>query len=224
MASLVLHLDASAKMILEAAAANPAFLHQSILALVKEQDSSITDEGSYTHEVRGDELILTPTTTLKSCVAEVMTTNPFWTSNSRILGRAAELYTCRAVKCPRCSADNWLECVTNEKSKDQVCQSCNKQFQIKCKKMTQKQIDRVHTTGKFSTIGAEYSTTLKSLEDNIDYILVIYNEQNVLLDLIHIKSEDITPECVVPRTPLAETARRAGWQGCTLKFDKLTSL
>jgi len=56
---IVLSLDPAAKMILVASAANPTFFHQSILALLEEQDNSTIEEGSYTHEIKGDELILT---------------------------------------------------------------------------------------------------------------------------------------------------------------------
>ena len=63
--ALTLSLDSAAKMILSVSAANPAFLHQSILSLLKEQGNSThLVEGSYTHEIRGDQLILTPTTTI----------------------------------------------------------------------------------------------------------------------------------------------------------------
>ncbi len=56
---IVLSLDPTAKMILVASTANPTFFHQSILTLLEEQGIATTlKEGSYTHEIKGDELIL----------------------------------------------------------------------------------------------------------------------------------------------------------------------
>jgi len=144
------------------------------------------------------------------CVDAVKTSNPAWKSNSRILGRAAEIYCCSHLKCPNCSSCDWLECVTNEKSKDQICRHCNKQFQIKCKKMNRQEYRRLVDTRIFKTVGAEYQTTLKSLEDKIDYIALLYTETYDVHEILHIKE----------RPPLAQTARRAGWQGCNLVFPK----
>ena len=37
--------------------------------------------------------------------------------------------------------------------------------------------------------------------------------------ILKIDSQFINPECVIPRKPLGINARRAGWQGCYLKFN-----
>ena len=97
-----------------------------------------------------------------------------------------------------------------------------KKYQIKCKNTTEKSYNNSKKNREFKTIGAEYNTTLKSIEDQIDYIIILYKKVNyIILDIIHIKSDDITCDNIIPRKPLGNNARRAGWQGCTLHFTNI---
>jgi len=158
---------------------------------------------------------------LQNAIDTVKKQNPLWKNNSRIIGRASEIYCCIHMKCTECNSSDWLECITNEKSKDQICNTCKKQYQIKCKKTTPKQCNTIKTSQIFKTIGAEYNTTLKSIGEGIDYIIILYDKNNDILDILHIKSEDITRDNIIPRNKLSETARRAGWQGCNLSFTNV---
>ena len=147
---------------------------------------------------------------------------PLWKSNSRIIGRAAEIYCCEKLQCRNCNEMNWLECIVNAKSKDQICKTCGKKYQIKCKNTTEKLYNNSKKTREFKTIGAEYNTTIKSIEDEIDYIIILYKKVNYdILDIIHIKSDDITCNNIIPRKPLSNNAKRAGWQGCHLHFTNI---
>lgn len=147
---------------------------------------------------------------------------PLWKSNSRIIGRAAELYSCEKIKCLRCNQINWLECVINQKSTDQICKNCGKKYQIKCKNTFEKAYDNIKKYSKFTTIGGEYNSTLKSITDKIDYIIILYENVNYnILDIIHVKSDDITCKNIIPRKPLSSNAKRAGWQGCKLHFTNI---
>jgi len=159
---------------------------------------------------------------LQDEIKRVKQDNPLWKSNSRIIGRAAEIFSCEKMKCIKCNEANWLECVTNEKSKDQICKNCGKKYQIKCKKITKKSYHTIKKNGEFKTIGAEYNTTLKSIEYQIDYIIILYEKMTYnILDIIHVESKDITKDNIIPRKPLTKNARRAGWQGCNLYFETI---
>tara|TARA_B100000767_G_C19705943_1_gene510538 strand:+ start:818 stop:1285 length:468 start_codon:yes stop_codon:yes gene_type:complete len=148
-----------------------------------------------------------------------MIQEPLWKNNSRILGRAAEIYSYENIKCVNCNELNWFECVTNEKSKDLVCKTCGQKYQIKCKNTTEKSYDNIKKNNIFKTVGAEYNTTLKSIDYQIDYIIILYEKvEKSILDIIHIKSSNITSDNIIPRNPLSDNARRAGWQGCNLHF------
>ena len=159
---------------------------------------------------------------LQQQVDKVKEDNPLWKSNSKIIGRAAEIYCCEKIKCIKCNEMNWLECDTNEKSKDLICKNCEKNYQIKCKKITKNQYNNIKINNEIKISGAEYNTTLKSIEDQIDYIIILYENVNLnILDIIHIKSINITSGNIIPRNPLRETAKRAGWQGCKLHFTNI---
>ena len=158
---------------------------------------------------------------LKEDIDVVKIENPAWKSNSRIIGRAGEKYCSKNMKCIECNSCDWLECITNEKSKDQICNNCKKNYQIKCKKIGKKQHSNILINKTFKTIGAEYNTTLKSIDQNIDYIIILYdNKSYKILDILHIKSSNITCENIIPRKPLSDKAKREGWQGCYLHFIK----
>jgi hypothetical protein len=150
--------------------------------------------------------------------------NTEWKSVSRIIGRAGEIYCCNKLKCPNCNSKEWIECDVNKKSKDQICKICNKNYQIKCKKITTGQHTKIITSKKVKMIGAEYNTTLKSLDENIDYIVMLYDKNYFIIDVLNIKSQNLTKENIIPRTPLSKNAKRGGWQGCNLIFNNFESL
>ena len=70
-------------------------------------------------------------------------------------------------------------------------------------------------------LGAEYKTTLNSVtESDWDLILVAYcKNENKINQILKVESSYIKENSVLPRKPLASTARRAGWQGCYLVFN-----
>ena len=155
-------------------------------------------------------------------INKVKEQNPLWKNNSRIIGRAAEIYSCEKIKCIKCNEMNWLECNVNEKSKDQICKNCGKKYQIKCKNISEKSYNNIKKNDEFKTIGAEYNTTLKNIENQIDYIIILYKKiNNDILGIIHIKSDNITYNNIIPRKPLSNSAKRAGWQGCNLHFTNI---
>ena len=160
---------------------------------------------------------------LKQYIDKVKMDKPHWKSKSQIVGRAGEKYFYNNIKCLECSEKNLLECKINEKSKDIICRSCNKKYQIKCKKYTQSKYNNLKKKKIFKTIGAEYNTTLRSINENIDYIIILYDENRdfIIFNIIHIKSIDITGDNIIPRKPLGENAKRAGWQGCYLCFSNI---
>ena len=144
-----------------------------------------------------------------------------WTSTSKIVGEAAEdcIIT---MHCPICSNKSLVKYKQNEKSKDVKCENCNCQIQIKATKNTKKE----HTT--LTLLGAEYKTTCSSIKENkVHYIVLLYSvveDIYTVNKLFFIDCVDINETCVIPRKPLSSTAKRAGWQGCMLVFNRFKSL
>jgi type II restriction enzyme len=147
--------------------------------------------------------------------------NNNWKSESRIIGEACEDYVIHKIKCIRCDNNNFEKYKTNEKSKDLICISCNQKYQIKAKSATHKQINNIKCKNQFKTIGGEYSTTLNNINEKIDYLIILYEKQSYkILNILYITNENITSNYITPRNPLSLTAKRAGWQGCNILFEK----
>ena len=158
---------------------------------------------------------------LSDIVSQVKENNN-WKSESRIVGEACEYYIKSNIKCVRCNDNNFEKCKTNEQSKDLICISCNQKFQVKAKSATQKQFNNIKNKNKFKTIGGEYSTTLKNINQQIDYFIILYEKQSYkIINILYIKNESINSDCIIPRKPLSITAKRSGWQGCNILFDNL---
>lgn len=70
-------------------------------------------------------------------------------------------------------------------------------------------------------IGGDYKSTLAHLDENIDYLIVLYDKLSYNIDVfLHIQHEDVNEENIIPRKPLSLNAKRAGWQGCYLHFNR----
>lgn len=148
--------------------------------------------------------------------------NNNWKSESRIVGEACEYYIKNNVKCVRCFDNNFEKCKTNEKSKDLICINCHQKYQIKAKSATQRQVNNIKDKNTFNTIGGEYLTTLHNINEKIDYLIILYEKQSYkIINILYIKNENITSNCIKPRKPLSITAKRAGWQGCNISFNDI---
>jgi len=158
---------------------------------------------------------------LNNIISQVKESNK-WKNESRIVGEACEYYIKNNVKCVRCNNNNFEQCKINEISKDLIGISCNQQYQIKAKSATQRQVNNIKYTNTFKTIGGEYSTTLHNINENIDYLIILYEKQSYkIINILYIKNENINSNCIMPRKPLSLTAKRAGWQGCSILFNNI---
>jgi len=155
-------------------------------------------------------------------IIEKIKENNNWKNKSRIVGEACEEYIKNNLKCLRCNSYNFKKYKTNEKSKDLFCSECDQKYQIKAKCLSQKQINKIISKNSFKTIGGEYSTTINHIDENIDYLIVLYEKQSYKIkNILYVKSEFLNEECIIPRKPLSLKAKRAGWQGCNILFNNL---
>jgi len=144
-----------------------------------------------------------------------------WTSKSRIIGEAIEDCVV-TLPCPICKHTTMTKYKANEKSKDVRCNTCCAQIQIKGSKHTKKLLSPI------KLLGAEYNTTCLSIKENmVHYLVILYSDTNdvyTINDILFIHRDHIHESCIIPRKKLSSTAKRAGWQGCTLVFDTFTSI
>ena len=146
---------------------------------------------------------------------ELLQINNEWKSKSRIYGEVVELWVENNVPC-KCGG-KFINQPANQKSIDCICDKCLKNIQIKSSSKPFK----VNRDKKLRILGAEYMTTLNSInkDDNWDLMLVHYDKEfNKVKELKIIESQYISAKNVIPRKPLGPNARRAGWQGCYLEF------
>ena len=99
---------------------------------------------------------------------------------------------------------------------------CYQKYQIKAKSANQKQVNNIKNKDTFKIIGGEYSTTIKNINEQIDYLIILYEKQSYkIINILYIKYENINLNCIIPRKPLSPTAKRAGWQGCNILFNNI---
>jgi hypothetical protein len=111
--------------------------------------------------------------------------------------------------CLACLADNLERLSANTPVADFECGQCQSRYQLKGK------------NGRFGRfiIGAAYEPTRLAASNGTmpEHLLVEFDTRYATVVFVEaIPGQTITEDRVRPRTPLRETARRAGWQGCTI--------
>tara|TARA_R110000824_G_scaffold1643_4_gene8135 strand:+ start:7993 stop:8505 length:513 start_codon:yes stop_codon:yes gene_type:complete len=156
---------------------------------------------------------------MSTCLKDSLKKVPsHWKAESKIYGEACEFWISAHYNCPICSGGKLKKLTANEKSIDHLCSSCGELFQAKAHKKSFEKRD-----GSVGFIGAEYNTTVSSLEKEKKWnlILIEYDKDSDQVKRVGtILKENIAKDNIIPRKPLSAHARRAGWQGCNFKFNK----
>ena len=137
-------------------------------------------------------------------------------SASQIARVATEQWAESNLYCPSCGL-NLVSYPAGTRVYDFYSPNCEERFQLKSS--AQKH--------SHSILGSEYQTTINSILSNAQpsFVLLHYNKSDwAVEDLFLVHRACITTSCVIPRTPLSPTARRAGWQGCLISLDKIPKL
>jgi len=115
--------------------------------------------------------------------------------------------------CPSCLS-NLVPSQTNAKAVDFACSKCSIQYQLKSTK------SKIGT----SIPDGAYATMLAAVKSDTCPALVLMHYRKVdwtVLNLIVIPSFALTEQAIIPRKPLASTARRAGWIGCNIDLSRI---
>lgn len=136
-----------------------------------------------------------------------------YTSNSQIARLLTENWVLNNSYCPSCGDLPLSEFGNNRPVADFYCKKCSEEFELKSK------------SGKLSkkiTDGA-YSTMIERInsDNNPNFFFLTYTKQWTVNDFLIIPKQFFTPEIIIKRPPLAETARRAGWVGCNIDISKV---
>lgn len=115
-------------------------------------------------------------------------------------------------QCPQC-ADGLCRTPNNTVAMDFLCRTCRQGFELKSKK---------GVFGKTIPDGA-YASMLTRIRSgqSANLILLSYTEEYETRSVVAIPKRFLVAEIVVPRTPLGNHCRRAGWQGCNINIGLL---
>ena len=138
-------------------------------------------------------------------------------NKSQIARIETEKWVIDSLFCPLCG--NRLNASTaNTKVYDFFCSSCNQEYQLKAlsKKIGKK------------LIGSEYYTFIKAIQNRSvpNFLVMEYSIENNTFkskEVIFIPKVFISEAIIEKRTPLSESARRAGWTGYNLLFEHIPS-
>ena len=134
-------------------------------------------------------------------------------SNSQIARLLTENWVLNNSYCPSCGSLPLNEFENNRPVADFYCKKCSEEFELKSK------------SGKLSNTISDgaYSTMIErvSSENNPNFFFLTYTKTWTVNDFLIIPKQFFTPEIIIKRPPLKETAKRAGWVGCNIDISKV---
>jgi type II restriction enzyme len=136
-----------------------------------------------------------------------------YTSNSQIARVLTENWVLNNSYCPSCGDLPLNEFENNRPVADFYCKNCSEEFELKSKSG---KLTNTITDGAYSTMIERINS-----ENNPNFFFLTYTKQWTVNDFLIIPKQFFTPEIIIKRPPLAETARRAGWIGCNIDISKV---
>ncbi|MGB4883090.1 MAG: DpnI domain-containing protein [Neisseria sp.] len=136
-------------------------------------------------------------------------------SNAQIARVLTEAWLSKNGYCPNCGCKPIIQFSNNLPVRDFYCSDCDEQFELKSK--------QAKSAGKSITDGA-YSTMIERIqaEDNPNFFFLSYRKIDYSVQqLMLVPKHFLTADMIIRRKPLPETARRAGWVGCTMNIGML---
>lgn len=134
-------------------------------------------------------------------------------SNSQKIRVMSEIWTEQNIFCPNCGGKlSGLK--NNKKVSDFLCKNCLENFEQKASKKK----------FKWKVISSEYYTLIKRLKEEnkpnfffLHYIDLKYSIENFFV----VPKYFFVSEIIEKRKPLSSTAKRAGWTGSNILFDRI---
>ena len=114
--------------------------------------------------------------------------------------------------CPCCGNIRIEKMPNNSPVADVYCENCGEIFELKSK--------RTHIGAKI--LDGAYHTMIERITSNVNPQLFVMQYSNLsVTDLTLIPKFFFTPDVIEKRKPLPPTARRAGWVGCNILYQKI---
>lgn len=132
-------------------------------------------------------------------------------SSSQIARVLTEEWVKENAYCPNCGNDHINRFENNKPVADFFCPSCGRVFELKSKN---------NKIGHEINDGA-YGTMIDKINNESipDFLFMSYfRERYIVNDFFIIPKHFFTPDIIVKRKPLSETAHRKGWVGCKINI------
>lgn len=138
-------------------------------------------------------------------------------NKSQIARVVTENWAEKNMYCPVCGNDHLCHYRANKPVADFYCAKCASDFELKSKQSL-RNID----VASSKIVAGAYVTTIERItsKNNPHLLYMVYNEITVT-NILFIPQFFFVPEIIEKRSPLKETARRAGWTGCNIRLDKV---
>lgn len=132
-----------------------------------------------------------------------------YTSASQKIRILTEDWVKRSIFCPNCGTKNVTPHINNKPVADFFCSSCNEDYELKSKE------------GKIGNkiVDGAYATMIDRLNSssNPNFFMLSYDKNfYIIKDFFCVPKHFFSPNLIEKRSPLAATAKRAGWIGCNL--------
>lgn len=126
-----------------------------------------------------------------------------------------EDWLARNMYCPICGEISISRAEPNAPVKDYVCNHCKSQYELKSKRVNSDEYKAKVNDGVYRTM-IDRITSL----DNPSFFFMHYDNYEVN-NLIIVPKCFFVPEVIEKRNPLADNARRAGWEGCNILLKQI---
>lgn len=125
----------------------------------------------------------------------------------------SEYWLTRNLFCPCCGNVHIDKLPNNSPVADARCENCGEVFELKSKK---------NSIGAKVMDGA-YHTMIERITGNLNpqLLLMQYSSKMFVSNLLFIPKFFFTPDIIEKRKPLSSNARRAGWVGCNILYEKI---
>jgi type II restriction enzyme len=137
-----------------------------------------------------------------------------YSSNSQIARILTEDWVKQNSYCPSCGCLPLNEFANNKPVADFYCNTCKEEFELKSKNGS---LSNTITDGAYSTMIERISSN-----QNPNFFFLTYTKTWSVNNFLIIPKQFFTPEIIIKRKPLSDTARRAGWVGCNIDISKIT--
>lgn len=134
-------------------------------------------------------------------------------SRSQRVRVMSEFWLVKNIFCPCCGQEHIYGVANNSPVADAQCKNCGEIFELKSKK---------NLIGS-KIVDGSYQTMIERITSNANPQLFVmsYSDKFSVTDLILVPKFFFTSDIIEKRKPLSENARRAGWTGCKILYEKI---